>query len=186
MSGFTDTFYTQLLTAINYSAIAIFTLYSPLLHTIVSSVSLVVSWQRIHNSLTVTAAHYQVFFLPLFYQLPTLETPSILILESESESLYDWPFTANQFVLATSPLRLTTSNFFQMDTCGHSPYVTYSLTRGWVCRLQLLLGLASPVILRPESRMTHVHILLPQIRYSPNLEGQVPVFISPRNRVGRL
>jgi hypothetical protein len=41
--------------------------------------------------------------------------------ESESELLYDWRFTANQFVLATSPLRLTTSNFiFQLNTCGYS------------------------------------------------------------------
>jgi hypothetical protein len=31
--------------------------------------------------------------------------------ESKSELLYDSRFTANQFVLATSPLRLTTSNF---------------------------------------------------------------------------
>jgi hypothetical protein len=29
-------------------------------------------------------------------------------------------------------------------------------------------------------------ILLSQIRDSPNLEGQVPVFISPRDRVARL
>jgi hypothetical protein len=29
-------------------------------------------------------------------------------LESQSELLYDWRFTANKFVLATSPLRLTT------------------------------------------------------------------------------
>jgi hypothetical protein len=34
-----------------------------------------------------------------------------------------------------------TSNFiFQLNTCGYSPYVTCSLTRGWVCRLQLLLS----------------------------------------------
>jgi hypothetical protein len=57
--------------------------------------------------------------------------------------------------------------------------------RGWVCRLQLLLALASAVILGLESRGIH-DILLPQIRDSPNLEGQVPVFISPRNRVARL
>jgi hypothetical protein len=45
--------------------------------------------------------------------------------------LHDWRFTANQFVLATSPLRITTSNFiFQLTTCGYSPYVTCSLTRG--------------------------------------------------------
>jgi hypothetical protein len=46
--------------------------------------------------------------------------------------------------LGDNPLRLTTSNsFYQMNICGHSPYVTFSLTIGWVCRLQLLLALAS-------------------------------------------
>jgi hypothetical protein len=73
-----------------------------------------------------------------------------------------------------------------MNTRGYSPYVTSSLKRGWVCRLQLLLGLASAVILRSESRGTHDHILLSQIRDSPSLEGQVPVFISPRNGLARL
>jgi hypothetical protein len=35
------------------------------------------------------------------------------------------------FVLATSPLRLTTRTFiFQLNTCGYSPYVTSCLTRG--------------------------------------------------------
>jgi hypothetical protein len=107
--------------------------------------------------------------------------------ESESELLYDSRFTVKHFVLATSPLRLTTSNFiFQLNTFGYSPYVTSSLMRGWVCRLQLLLVLASAVILRSESRWTHDHILLSQIQDSPNTEGQVPVFISPRNRVARL
>jgi hypothetical protein len=51
--------------------------------------------------------------------------------------------------------------------------------RGRVCRLQLLLALASAVILG-----SHDHILLSQFRDSPNLEGQVPVF--PRNRVVQL
>jgi hypothetical protein len=51
--------------------------------------------------------------------------------ESESELLYDWRFTANQFVLATSPLRLKTTHLFlQLNPYGHSPYVTSSLTRG--------------------------------------------------------
>jgi hypothetical protein len=97
------------------------------------------------------------------------------------ELLYDWRFTANQFVLATNPLRLTTNNFIlRLNTWGYSPYVTSSLTIGWVCRLQLLLVLASAVILRSESRETH-DILLSQTTDSPNLDGQVPVFISPRN-----
>jgi hypothetical protein len=35
-----------------------------------------------------------------------------------------------------------------IGTCGYSPYLTSSLTRGWIFRLQLLLGLASAVFLR--------------------------------------
>jgi hypothetical protein len=106
--------------------------------------------------------------------------------ELESELLYDWRFTPNQFLLATNTLKVTTSNFiFQMNTCGYSPYVTSSLTRGWVCRLQLLLALASAFILMSESRGTQDHILLSQIRNSCNLQDQVPVFVSPRNRVAR-
>jgi hypothetical protein len=57
------------------------------------------------------------------------------------------------------------------------------LTRGWVCILQLLLALTSAVILRSEFRRAHDHILPSQIRNSRNLEGQLPVFITPRNRV---
>jgi hypothetical protein len=61
-----------------------------------------------------------------------------------------------------------------------------SLTRERVSRLQLLLVLASAVVLGSEFRGTHDHILLSQIRDFPNLEGQVPVFIYPRNRVTQL
>jgi hypothetical protein len=42
------------------------------------------------------------------------------------------------------------------------------------------------VFLRSESRRIHDHILLAQIRDSPNLEGQVAVFITLRNKVARL
>jgi hypothetical protein len=72
---------------------------------------------------------------------------------------------------------MTSNCIFHLNTCGYSPYVSSSLTRGWVCRLQLLLVLASTVILRSESR------LLSQFRDSPKLEGQVPVFISLRQWV---
>jgi hypothetical protein len=85
--------------------------------------------------------------------------------------------------LGAKPLETHDQYFFQLNPCGHSPYVTSSLTRRWVCHLQLLLVLASVVILGSDFRGTHDHILLPQFRDSPNLEGQVPVFISPRNRV---
>jgi hypothetical protein len=83
--------------------------------------------------------------------------------------------------LCDNPLRLTTSNFiFQPNTCGYSPYVTSSLTRGWVWRLQLLLVSPAQSFSGRRPRGTHDHILLFQIRDSPKLGGQVPVFISPR------
>jgi hypothetical protein len=47
--------------------------------------------------------------------------------------------------------------------------------RAWVCNLQLLLALASAVILGSESSGIHYHILLPQIRDFPNLDDQAPV-----------
>jgi hypothetical protein len=100
--------------------------------------------------------------------------------ESESELLYSWQFTANQFIFATSPLRLMTSNFiFQLNTCSYSPYVTSSLMRGWVCHLQLLLVVASTDILRSESRGTHDHILLSQIWDSSNLGARSPYLYPP-------
>jgi hypothetical protein len=52
--------------------------------------------------------------------------------ESESELLYDWRFTANQFISVSSPLRPTTrDSSFQLNRCGNTPYVTSSLTRRW-------------------------------------------------------
>jgi hypothetical protein len=43
-----------------------------------------------------------------------------------------------------------------------------------------------PDILSYESRGTYDHILLSQSLDCPNLEGQVPVHISPMNRVSQL
>jgi hypothetical protein len=64
---------------------------------------------------------------------------------------------------------------------------TLSDKRIWVCNLliQLLLGLARAVTLGSKSHRTRDHILLSHLR-PPNLEGQVPIFISPRNRVAQL
>jgi hypothetical protein len=53
---------------------------------------------------------------------------------------------------------------WQLRVCWRGPF---SLTRGRVCRLQLLLALASAVILGPESLGTRGHILPPQIRDFP-------------------
>jgi hypothetical protein len=99
----------------------------------------------------------------------------------ESELLYDLLFTYKQFLLATSPLRLTTSVFFfQPNSCG----VTSSLKRRWVCRLQSLLVFASAVILGSKSRATHDHNLLSQIRDSPNLGGSGPRIYIPQEQGG--
>jgi hypothetical protein len=48
-----------------------------------------------------------------------------------------------------------------------------------ICCLQLPLALASAFILRSESRRTHDHILLSQIRDSPNLEPRSPYLYPP-------
>jgi hypothetical protein len=61
-----------------------------------------------------------------------------------------------------------------------------SLTRGRVCGLQLKLTLASVVILGSEPPGSHDYIQLSQVRDSLNLEGRVPIFMSPRNRVNQL
>jgi hypothetical protein len=59
------------------------------------------------------------------------------------------------------------------------------MTRGWVCRLQLLLGFASALIASSESRRTHDHILLFQIRVSPNLEAKSLIY-TPQEQGGQL
>jgi hypothetical protein len=60
-----------------------------------------------------------------------------------------------------------------------------SLTRRRVCNLQLLLGLVSAVFLGSEPRRTHDHIFTLKFE-TTELEGQVPVFISPRYSVTQL
>jgi hypothetical protein len=104
-----------------------------------------------------------------------------------SESLYDWRFTANQSCLATIPFETHDHIlFYQLHICDYSPYVTSPLTKRMGLSFTIAAGLASGVILMSESRGTHDQLLLSQIRDSPNLDGQIPVFISPRNRVSRL
>jgi hypothetical protein len=137
----------------------IYTLHKSLQHTLSFSVCYVL----VNRSL-VTASNSGVLQLHRLSSLHRLPFNSLS--ESESKLLYDWRFTANQFVLATSPLRHTTNNFiFQLNTCGYSLCITVD---------------AGP------RHGTHDHIFLSQIRDSPNLEDKVPVFVSTRNRVARL
>jgi hypothetical protein len=89
---------------------------------------------------TTTLPHAVVMYQSLLKL--TLGTAASSVCQSQSQSqIY---FTTgglppNQFFFATSPLRLMTRSFFQLNTGSHNPYVASSLTRGWICRLQLLL-----------------------------------------------
>jgi hypothetical protein len=69
--------------------------------------------------------------------------------------------------------------FFQLNTSCYSPYVTSSLTRGWICLLQLLLAFASAVILRSDSRGSHDHILLSPIPDSRTYTARTPYLYRP-------
>jgi hypothetical protein len=154
VNGFID--HTPLGTSSNYSAIAdLHTLQITIPH-IESSPACSVFNSRFLvkdiNSGGSSASRAQVLPVWRISRNWTLSVPPES--ESMSELLYR---------LAPSPLRPTTSIFFQLNPCGRSPYVTSSLTREWVCRLQLLLVLANSVILWSESRETHDHILLSQI-----------------------
>jgi hypothetical protein len=122
--------------------------------------------------------------MTIFYSLTTLEafrsshcqSQSYVTTDGQSASLpsYQTPSVAQDQILITVR---------QLWICWcEAP----SLTRGRFCRLQLLLALAIADILGSKSRGAHDHIWLSQIRDSPNLEGQVPVFISPRNSVAQL
>jgi hypothetical protein len=59
------------------------------------------------------------------------EYPANELIQRNSKLLYDWRFTASQFVLASSPFRLKTRDLFlfQLSPCGNSPYVTSFLTK---------------------------------------------------------
>jgi hypothetical protein len=71
------------------------------------------------------------------------------------------------------------SNFiFQLNTCGYSPYVTSSLTRGWVCRLQLLLVLSSAVILGSEL-YSWPHFTVSRFEIYPTWRVRSPYFYPP-------
>jgi hypothetical protein len=73
--------------------------------------------------------------------------------------------------------------FFQLNTCSHSPSVTSSLMRGWVCHLQLLLALAIVVILSSESHGTHDHSLLLRFQVPPTWRARSLYLCPPR--IGR-
>jgi hypothetical protein len=84
--------------------------------------------------------------------------------------------------LGDKPLETHGRKFFQLNTCGYSPYVTSSLTRELNCHLQLLLALAVAIILRSKSLWTHNRNLQSQVRDSPNLGARSSYLYPPRTR----
>jgi hypothetical protein len=101
---------------------------------------------------------------------------------SESELLYDWLFTANQFVLAPTPWDSRLEYFFS----------------NWTPAVRVLsderMGLSFTIAAGPHQRI-HSQVWVPQDSCPhftvsdsrlPQPGVQVPVFISPRNRVAQL
>jgi hypothetical protein len=145
--------------------------------------------QRSHSRVRVPW-HLQPYFIPS-HSRHSFSSPSTTLRDTLEVSLrvrvrdaLRLAVYSQSFCIGVKPLETHGQNSFLLNTC-HRPYVTSSLTKEWVCRLQLLLALVSAFILRSVSRWTHDHILLSQIQDSPNLEGRVPVLISPRNRVAQ-
>jgi hypothetical protein len=112
------------------------------------------------------------------------------VFPSQSESSQNYIKTDGQPVLVSGTRLRPATKFLLFKIIFRQLRVCWcgepSLTGGWVCSLQLLLGLASTVFHGSDSRGTHVQVLRFQTWYTPSLESQVPVFISPRNRVAQL
>jgi hypothetical protein len=90
------------------------------------------------------------------------------------ELCYDWWSVIQSVLVSSTHLGLTTR--FQ-TVAGLLMWGTLSDERT---------SLPFTIAAESESCATHDHILLSQIQDSSNLEGQVPIFISHRNRVGQL
>jgi hypothetical protein len=134
-----------------------------------------------YNTSQITICHTVIFFrldttLELFWLSTDLSLQSQIYVTTEGQSAsLSW---CHALIWDLRPDFITVR---QLRVCW---YGALSLTREWVCRLQLLLALASAVILGSESRRRPYFTV--SVSRHPNLEGQVPVFISPKNRVAQL
>jgi hypothetical protein len=99
---------------------------------------------------------------------------------------YDWRQSQSYVLVSCAHLGLRTRYLLLSVICGFVDVGRSLSDERTGLPFTIAAGLASAVILGSESRGTRDNILLPQIRDSPNLEGQVPVFITPRNRVAQL
>jgi hypothetical protein len=89
-------------------------------------------------------------------------------IKSKSKLFYDRQSAGQSVLEQSTHLGLTTRSLLLFDSCGFvCLFGAPSLTRGRVCRLQLLLVLASSAIFGSESRRTRGRILLSHIRDFP-------------------
>jgi hypothetical protein len=143
-----------------------------------------VYWQHLLQILVITINYKNsIFSRTLLPWLPRSLPILVLVLQLTSESESQSHFTTGGLPPISSSWSQAPCDprpiFFQLNACCHSPYTTCSLTRGWVCRLQLLLVLASAFIVRSESHRIHDHILRSQIQDSSNLEVRSPYLYPP-------
>jgi hypothetical protein len=120
----------------------IYLLHESLGHAKSPQSSLVVSLQRIYNSLTVTTAHIKSSFRRLrsLYSVPRLQFSFSFFHNCLSELYYDRR-SVGQSVLVSSPhLGLMTRFLLLSDSCGFADMGPSSLMRARVCLLQLLLS----------------------------------------------
>jgi hypothetical protein len=102
-------------------------------------------------------------------------------LKSKLTLHYDRRFVGTRLWPATD----FSSFLIKFRQCGFVDVGWPLLTRGWVCSLHVVLGLASEVFLGFESRGTLPYYTVSNLGLS-NLKRQVVLFISLRNRVAQL
>jgi hypothetical protein len=116
--------------------------------------------------------------------------PAAVLYELKLKLIYDRQSVGQSVLVSGTHLEpVTNFSFFsffftQLRACY---FVAPSLTRGWVCNLLYNCFCALPeqsFLGQSPAELTAIFYCL--IWDSPNLKGQVPVFISPRNRVAQL
>jgi hypothetical protein len=181
MTGFIDRFYTQHLTTVNYSVIAISTLYSSLLthisflshhkshpcngfqHSSYTSLSLPHSMKSSLQSLI-------PFLQFLLNYATTCQLQRLSEFQQQLTRQNQSYFTTGCLPAISSSWRqlLETHDqrFFQVNPCGSSPYVTSSLTRRWTnSLLQTVMLITSRQEPHRKHRLQTIPLLLQRCVY---------------------